>query len=89
MSKAHDWKREGDWYKCQSCNSRVSVYADYASTKYGCKGAEINLLMAAQSARGVLDSIRVGAMSRNNQEAMIDESIEELDRAITKVRGES
>lgn len=39
MSTAHDWKRiDLDWYKCAACGNQISALADYALTKYGCKG---------------------------------------------------
>ncbi len=39
MSQEHDWKRHGaDFYICRICGGMISILADYAATKYGCKG---------------------------------------------------
>lgn len=46
------------------------------------------LYRAAWEAMGILIAIRDGSMSRNNQEAMIDEAIEALTKATAKAAGE-
>lgn len=50
--------------------------------------ASPDLYAAAWEALGLLTGIRDSAFSRNNKEAMIDEVIEELEKAIAKAKGE-